>query len=389
MDNVNNHWYSDKDEKDIIECGTYKFKWNDRMKEMDDSTHLLKNEETLSELRRKLSNDGYILLRNQLPTNLIDDALGIVADNLDSTWNCIDTVIDDKKQEIGDNLYIKNDSAGILLTGYKPITHNKKVLSLLHCDCIINIMYKIFNNQEPITYDTKWVRVKGKNENTEQHSDYYRFNDNCFKMLTVWMPLMDINIERGPLAVCPKSHLLNYNINDNVNGYGMEEEKSDIELPEEFIEFNKTAIWKTTNFKKGDLLIFDIKLVHASLINKTNKFRISIDTRWQPKNVIKFWNDSFIRFKQFIEKKTNQKKNRNQKEIIITTTDQDLNDIMMDCTFTDSDNDIVDTLDFETISKRLCQKTSQYYHDRDNHNNNNDHNNNNNNYKNDSRSTFV
>ena len=329
---------------DKIQCGTYEFKWNDTIKEMDDSTNLL-NTQNLSALQRKLANDGYILLRNQIPTNLIDDALEIVVNNLNSTWNCIQDI---------NTLNIKPGSKGILLTGYKPITHNKKVLSLLHCKELQNIMYKIFNCSEPITYDTKWCRVKGKNEFTEQHSDFYRFSDNFTKMVTVWMPLIDITINRGPLAVCPRSHLLRYPT-DKISM----EEKVDVELPEEFEQFNKTSIWRTTNFNKGDILIFDIRTIHASLINKTDKFRISIDTRWQPKNVIKFWNDSYIRFPQFIQINNDQNKDKNNEREDQKDKDQeiDLNEIMMDCTFTDSDNDIINSLDFDSISKRLCEKT--------------------------------
>lgn len=327
-----------------IQCGTYQFKWNETIKEMDDSTLLL-NRDNLSSLQRKLANDGYILLRNQIPTNLIDDALEIVVNNLDSTWNCIQDI---------NTLNIKSNSKGILLTGYKPITHHKKVLSLLHCKKLQDIMYKIFDNSEPITYDTKWCRVKGKNEFTEQHSDFYRFNDNFTKMVTVWMPLMDISINRGPLAICPKSHLLKYQT-DKISM----EEKIDIELPAEFEQFNKKSIWRTTNFNKGDLLIFDIRTIHASLINKTNRFRISIDTRWQPKNVIKFWNDSFIRFPQFIQKKKKE-------QIIMMDTDDDTYH---------SDNDIIHSLDFKAISKRLCDN----YHKINSQNHDND----------DNRSTFV
>eukprot|EP01083_Nonionella_stella_P263638 895369_1 len=254
---------------------------------MEDATKLLDN---LPVLRSKLSTDGYILLRNQIPTKLIDDGLQIIAKSLHETWKCIDVDVDVKDERTVDDLYIKGGSTGILLTGYKPITHNKSVLSLLHCDELISVMNKIFGD-EAITYDTKWLRVKGKDEYTDEHSDYYRFIDSWNKLLTVWMPLMNIPLSRGPLAVCPRSHLLKFQNQNEIIDYKYEE---DPELPNDFNTFNKTAMWKSTNFKKGDLLIFDIRTIHASLVNKTNKFRISIDTRWQPINSIGFWNDSLI-----------------------------------------------------------------------------------------------
>eukprot|EP00483_Globobulimina_turgida_P013494 UN13519 len=107
------------------------------------------------------------------------------------------------------------------------------------------------------------------------------------------MPLMNVPICRGPLAVCPKSHLLDF---QTATKYERKYDDTDEELPSDFSAFNKTAQWKVTNFNAGDVLIFDIRTVHAALVNKTNTFRISIDTRWQPMDSIAFWNDSFIRF---------------------------------------------------------------------------------------------
>merc|ERR1712113_1126743 len=91
------------------------------------------------------------------------------------------------------------------------------------------------------------------------------------------------------------------------------DQKNDTELPPEFEAFNKTVIWESTHFNKGDLLIFDIRTVHASLTNKTNKFRVSIDTRWQPKHSVTFWSDSFIRFDQ-IKQNKNDNDDKEKKE---------------------------------------------------------------------------
>eukprot|EP01084_Bolivina_argentea_P183183 316148_1 len=154
-------------------------------------------------------------------------------------------------------------------------------------------------------------------------------------MITCWMPLMDVPLHKGPLAVCPKSHLLKYPIKNNYE-YGMEQKmENEIEAPPDFNEFNKNAIWKTTNFKKGDVLIFDIQLIHAAIINKTKQFRISIDTRWIPKHSITYWCDAYIRFKNI---KNNGNENKNKKENLNENEFDNDNeeDIMMDCSFTDS-----------------------------------------------------
>ena len=37
----------------------------------------------------------------------------------------------------------------------------------------------------------------------------------------------------------------------------------------------------TTHFNQGDVLIFGLYMMHASIPNRSNKYRISIDTRYQ------------------------------------------------------------------------------------------------------------
>jgi hypothetical protein len=40
--------------------------------------------------------------------------------------------------------------------------------------------------------------------------------------------------------------------------------------------------WLTTNFKAGDMLAFNIHLVHTSLDNQSRRIRLSSDSRYQP-----------------------------------------------------------------------------------------------------------
>ncbi len=81
------------------------------------------------------------------------------------------------------------------------------MLSIVHSEYLINLFTKIFD-KEYGTYDCKWLRVKGKEEFTDEHSDFYRFKENCEGMITCWLPLMDVPKEKGPLAMCPGSHKL-------------------------------------------------------------------------------------------------------------------------------------------------------------------------------------
>jgi len=117
--------------------------------------------------------------------------------------------------------------------------------------------------------------VHGNGEYTDEHTDYYRFQGNAIGMYTCWVPMGDYEITDGTLAVCQGSHLLpGY----DADSFG----ESKKELPKSFSSFNHTAIWRTTSFKAGDIVVFDIRTIHASTKNLSNRFRISMDTRWQP-----------------------------------------------------------------------------------------------------------
>ncbi|MGG1552185.1 hypothetical protein [Paenibacillus ferrarius] len=66
----------------------------------------------------------------------------------------------------------------------------------------------------------------------------------------VWSPLGDIPFEIGGLAIWEK--------------FG--------------------GKWATTEFEAGDVLIFGMFLLHCSLENTTNQYRLSVDARYQSAN---------------------------------------------------------------------------------------------------------
>ncbi|HEY4333878.1 MAG TPA: phytanoyl-CoA dioxygenase family protein, partial [Ilumatobacteraceae bacterium] len=80
-------------------------------------------------------------------------------------------------------------------------------------------------------------------------------------LFTMWLPLQDIPIEMGPVAVLPGSSRL---------GWASPHRLSPIE-----------PNWATTQFQPGDALIFHCLTWHAALANTTDRIRLSIDVRWQ------------------------------------------------------------------------------------------------------------
>eukprot|EP00455_Lapot_gusevi_P006511 TRINITY_DN12781_c0_g1_i3.p1 TRINITY_DN12781_c0_g1~~TRINITY_DN12781_c0_g1_i3.p1 ORF type:complete len:120 (-),score=5.24 TRINITY_DN12781_c0_g1_i3:30-389(-) len=95
-------------------------------------------------------------------------------------------------------------------------------------------------------------------------------------MMTCWIPFGDYTKYEGTLAVCKQSHLLTGFSESDYLG------EAKAELPESFPEFQEHATWVTTDFRMGDMVVFDIRTIHASTANLSSNYRMSMDTRWQP-----------------------------------------------------------------------------------------------------------
>lgn len=93
-----------------------------------------------------------------------------------------------------------------------------------------------------------------------------------------WMPIRDVNIDRGSFAVAPGTHkrgsLHDTTLKNNA-------------IPASSIP---AEAWRTANFRVGDVLIFNYLTAHTGLPNPSNEIRMSLDVRaipaWAPQPVI-------------------------------------------------------------------------------------------------------
>ena len=90
---------------------------------------------------------------------------------------------------------------------------------------------------------------------------------------TCWIPLGDVDVDHGVLAVLSGSH--------HLPNFEAKLRKS--QIPKSFFaktEFNRKLVWKTGAFSAGDCVFFDSKLIHCSSKNYERTYRISLDFRW-------------------------------------------------------------------------------------------------------------
>eukprot|EP00357_Protocruzia_adherens_P019548 CAMPEP_0114974600 /NCGR_PEP_ID=MMETSP0216-20121206/1616_1 /TAXON_ID=223996 /ORGANISM="Protocruzia adherens, Strain Boccale" /LENGTH=208 /DNA_ID=CAMNT_0002335253 /DNA_START=38 /DNA_END=661 /DNA_ORIENTATION=+ len=154
------------------------------------------SEETMYDgIKDALREDGFVHLRNALPVNLVTKAEAIISNFL------VERGAEDPSSK---NMI---QSKGTLLTGFRPVTHDPDVLSLVEGHDLRRIMTKVIG-EETYTFDTKWIRVMGKDESTDIHTDFYRFQKIDGPIYICWIPLMNMDLQSGPLVLWKKSHLL-------------------------------------------------------------------------------------------------------------------------------------------------------------------------------------
>ena len=121
-----------------------------------------------------------------------------------------------------------------------------------------------------------WVRPKLPNEKLttlpwHQDSAYMPKTENDTH-LTVWLPLVDVKVENGPLQFLPGSHKSGLQSYHRVPG----EAFAVPVLPPD----SSDTVIDTLEMKKGDLLVFNNLVFHRSLVNQSDIIRWSTDFRF-------------------------------------------------------------------------------------------------------------
>ena len=104
---------------------------------------------------------------------------------------------------------------------------------------------------------------------------------------TFWIPLMDIDRTVGGLAIAVGSHrggLLEHKKHETAVSYQMEGREQPA-VPLEDVP----GTWMTTDYRRGDILVFESCTVHRGLPNRSKVVRFSLDVRAQPASTPAGW----------------------------------------------------------------------------------------------------
>ena len=255
--------------------------------ELSSSTEYVEDDATLAGRMRQ---DGYLYLPGYLDRDLVLEAREAVVARLaeeglvDTNYPLLDAIatpmaISKEKDTFG----IGSDA--------EPLQR------LLYSGRLIEF-FEQFLGGEVRHFDFTWLRALPPGHGTPPHGDSPFMNRGTHNLYTAWTPLGDVDYELGGLMMLEASHL----IGDIKNGYGMKDvdeycvNRADAELYRSgqkswsgHVSKNPRQLrealggrWLTTEFAAGDLLVFSIFTIHASLDNTSkNRLRMSSDSRYQ------------------------------------------------------------------------------------------------------------
>ncbi len=230
------------------------------------------------ELHARYEQDGYLFFRNLIDPAVVQKARERVLAYMEAK-----KVLEDGTPALEG--VMPRGGRTVNLLGTNPVTSDSSVLAALEAPELFEF-FERFYGEPAVTFAYKWLRAVGNEKFTGSHFDVVYMGRGSRRVNTVWIPLGDLPIEQGTLAICEGSHRESgfKRLRETYGKLDVDRDKTEgwfssdpIEILEKF-----GGRWLTTHFCPGDVLTFGLYTLHASTTNKTNRFRLSCDVRFQP-----------------------------------------------------------------------------------------------------------
>lgn len=252
-------------------------------------------------LRARLEEDGYLYLPGLLDRELVHEARMSVLERAQQEG------LLDPTQPLEDGI-IRENLKPYLKPAYAE--DNAPLMRVLYGeDQAIMRLFREFFGAPIRHFDFTWMRVIGSGKGTAPHCDMVFMGRGTHDLLTAWTPMGDIPLSLGGLIILENSHRLtpvafNDYLKSDVDAYcangpnaenikegkfrwehydgSLREWTGDITDDPVALREKLGGRWLTAEeYRMGDVLIFTMKTIHASIDNQTRALRLSTDTRYQ------------------------------------------------------------------------------------------------------------
>ena len=243
-------------------------------------------------LRGRMAEDGYLFLRDYLNREQLSAARQFVLDRL-AEHGLLD-------EQFPREVAVTKTGATGLWAPTELAMQNPALRQVLYTGPMLTLYERLLGGAVR-HYDFTWFRaIPGGASGTYPHCDVVYMGRGTFNLYTSWTPIGDIPRDLGGLMILEGSHRhrekLRHYLQRDVDEYctnrpdgteiatGRKQWQDwDGRLSSDPVSLREKlgGRWLTADFQMGDVLIFGMATVHASLDNQTNRFRLSSDSRYQ------------------------------------------------------------------------------------------------------------
>lgn len=262
--------------------------------------------EDVPRLHERIEQDGYLFLRGFFNRDDVMAAREVVTDRLMAA-GILNPAYPASEGVVADVTVVNERSAFVPTGSSSPVKtfnadelteSNQPLQNLLTKGTIIDFFSRFLGGPaRRLNYI--WFRALGKGRGTAPHCDWVYMSRGTPRLFTTWVPLGATPLDVGGLMILENSHkkaaLLNNYLTRDVDSYCLNSPNAKkLESGEMLFEWDGTLSknpyslreklggrWLTAEYEPGDLLIFTMRTIHASLDNQSNRIRISADTRYQ------------------------------------------------------------------------------------------------------------
>ncbi len=238
-------------------------------------------------LRARYDEDGYLLLRGLLDREEARAAQAEIVDSL-AARGLLDT--DHPLRE-----RIAARHARISKFGFEGEDRRFATVRRLVLSTRMHAFYELFFGSAARAFDYVWLRLMAPGQATPPHCDIVYMGRGTDALCSNWIPLTDVGRDDGPLMLLEGSHRIQALRDDycrmdiDTQGnwrrlklrHGSVFRGGDYSRDPRRVSAQFGRRWLTAEFAPGDVLLFSPYLMHASLDNRSLRFRISADVRYQ------------------------------------------------------------------------------------------------------------
>jgi len=238
-------------------------------------------------VRERYQTDGYVLVPGLLSNEILEPVRQAIAATVDQTARQLHAA--GQIQDLCADAPFSQRLARIYAQGpKKSMGWNREVFSqavydLLTHPPMLDLAEALVGPEVTVNGDY-WVRTKLPHESLttlpwHQDSGYYGAQTAHEHILSVWVPLVDVDEHNGCMQFIPGSHQW------GLLETGKDEERHNI--PTENIETRGQAA--TLPMRVGDVVAFHNLTFHRSFLNQSDAIRWSIDLRYSPTGTPTDW----------------------------------------------------------------------------------------------------